>query len=399
MNYKEHHRERIKAWKQAHRARWGPHHARHERKERFRYYKHFPHNRLWVRLSMGFGCVLLIAMTLPILMVSSMFALRHMIWDGALQFEPRAFGGIIFLLTIITIFSGFVGLMAGALVSRRLGRQVNHLVKASQSINMSSLHLRVEEKGVDELRELASSFNRMIAELERGHQTRRNLLADVSHELLTPLTVLEGNLRAMLDGVYEMNAEEISYLYDETHHLIGLVKELRELTKAEANQLQLAFVETSVNESVIEVHSLFEPLAQGQSVRLETRMGVDLPLVLADSQRVRQMLSNLLANALRHTPADGTIILRTAREADFVSISIQDSGDGISADELDQIFDRFYRTDGTRRRDAGGSGLGLAIVRALVEAHGGIISAESPGPQQGSTFTIKLPALIAEQTI
>ena len=361
------------------------------RHETFRYYKHFPYNRLWLRLSMGFGCVLLVAMAFPILLVSLLFAFRHSVGGRIFEFDPRAFGAIIFLLTLVTIFSGFVGLVAGARVSRRLGRQVNHLLEATQSINTNNLHLRVEEKGVDELRELAGSFNRMVAELERGQQTRRNLLADVSHELLTPLTVLEGNLRAMLDGVYEMNAEEISYLYDETHHLIGLVKELRELTKAEAKQLQLDLVETSVNELAIEMHTLFEPLAQEQGIKLDTKLGVDLPTVEADTQRIRQIIGNLLSNALRHTPTDGRITLRTTQHDDFVAISVQDSGDGIAADELPHIFDRFYRADGTRRRDSGGSGLGLAIVKALVEAHGGQISAESPGPKQGSTFVIQLP--------
>lgn len=361
------------------------------RKDRVRRYGRFPHNRLWVRLSMGFGCVLLMAMALPILLVSLLFTLRHLMWDGVFQFDPRAFGGIIFLLTIVTIFSGLVGLIAGASISRKLGQQVNHLLEATQSIDMNNLHLRVREKGVDELRELAASFNRMIAELERGQQTRRNLLADVSHELLTPLTVLEGNLRAMLDGVYEMNAEEISYLYDETHHLIGLVKELRELTKAEARQIELNLVETSINELAIEMHTLFEPLAQEQDIKLDTKLGIDLPTVAFDTQRMRQVLGNLLANALRHTPKQGHITLRTAKNEQSVQIFVHDSGEGIAKDELPQIFDRFYRANGTRRRDSGGSGLGLAIVKALVEAHGGKVSAESPGPNQGSTFSIMLP--------
>ena len=341
---------------------------------------------------MAFGCVLMLVLALPILSFSLLFVFRHLLsGEMFVEFHPRAFGGVVILLIALGIFSGFVGLIAGAFISRKLGRQVNHLLEATQSINTDNLHLRVEEKGVDEMRELAASFNRMIAELERSQQTRRNLLADVSHELLTPLTVLEGNLRAMLDGVYEMNAEEISYLYDETHHLIGLVKELRELTKAEARQIQLDFVETSINELAIEMHTLFEPLAQEQGIRLDTKLGIDLPIVAIDLQRMRQILGNLLANALRHTPADGTITLRTARDSESVLIMVQDSGDGIASDVLPQIFDRFYRADGTRRRDAGGSGLGLAIVKALVEAHEGAISAESPGPNQGSTFTIRLP--------
>lgn len=378
-NLTENDRENIRAWK-------------HRRQEYRRYYSRFPHNRLWVRLSMGFGCVLLLAMAFPILLVSLAFVFRHAVGDGFFAFDPRAFGGIIFLLTLVTIFSGFVGLIAGVRVSRRLGRQVNHLLEATQSINSNNLHLRVEERGVDELRELARSFNRMVAELERGQQTRRNLLADVSHELLTPLTVLEGNLRAMLDGVYEMNAEEISYLYDETHHLIGLVKELRELTKAEANQLHLDFTETPINELALELHALFEPLAQEKQIAFETGLDADLPPIAVDVQRVRQALSNLLTNALRHTPPGGRITLRTKLIGDDVAIAVEDSGDGIANDELAHIFDRFYRTDGTRRRDAGGSGLGLAIVKALIEAHGGDVSAESGGHQQGSVFTIRLPS-------
>lgn len=360
-------------------------------------------NRLWVRLSLSYSAVLVLVLSIPMALAFTGF-LVHNRWrhvENGLWMLPRIGFATLFYLTLITLFSLFVGVVAGILVSRNLGKQVSQLVDATKTISPENLDHRVEVEGVQELQELAQSFNRMIGELDQAQQTRRNLLADVSHELLTPLTVLEGNLRAMLDGVYAVNEEEVSYLYDQTHHLIGLVKDLRQLTKAEAHQLDLDRQPTQLNEIVEETVSLFESLASEKGVALRQVAYADLPDLHVDRKRIRQVLSNLLSNALRHTPQDGTVTIETRLADGTALLSVKDTGEGLSEADAEHIFERFYRTNGSARRDAGGAGLGLAIVKALAEAHGGQVTASSnqKGPSSddplqmssGATFTVSLP--------
>jgi signal transduction histidine kinase len=217
-------------------------------------------------------------------------------------------------------------------------------------------------------------------------------MADVSHELRTPLTALEGNLRAALDHVYDLDEEQIANLYEQTRHLIRLVNDLRELSLAEAAQLPLDLRAVDLTPLVEETAAIFELLADEKDIRLALDLAPALPPVQADRVRIRQVLHNLLANALRHTPGGGTITIRTQPAADGVALAVTDSGEGIDAASLPHVFDRFYRTDPSRSRETGGSGLGLAIVKAVVEAHGGIVEAASPGLGHGSTFTLHLPA-------
>jgi signal transduction histidine kinase len=284
-------------------------------------------------------------------------------------------------------------------MSRSLTAPLNNLAAAARDIGARNLSRRVEEKGSDEMVAVARAFNEMAADLEESEQLRRNLLADTAHELRTPLSVLQGNLRAILDEVYPMNQEEMVRLYDHTRFLSRLVNDLHELAQAEARQLPLDFQPTDLTHLVQTTVDTFRPSAEAKSVSLKTDLPTELPLCPVDSARLTQVLQNLLANALRHTPAQGRITVRAESDSSTVALSVQDTGEGIPPEHLPYVFDRFYRTDPARTRDRGGAGLGLAIARAIVEAHDGQITVASEGaPGRGSTFTIQLPISAQSKT-
>jgi signal transduction histidine kinase len=285
------------------------------------------------------------------------------------------------------------GVFLSVLLSRGVTQPVSRLADAARAIGRRDLGYRVKAEGSRELQQLAESFNRMAGELERAERARRNLTADIAHELRTPLAVLDGNLRAMLDGVHPLNEDAIALLYQQAGQLNRLVGDLHELSLAEARQLSLDRRETDLARLIKETAAHFALAAQEQGVAL--LCSADEPLLhpALDEHRVRQILHNLLANALRHTPRGGNVTLSAKRiEAEKVlEIAVADSGAGIAPEELGRIFDRFYRTEDSIGRDRGGTGLGLAIVQALVEMHGGTILAESGGKDRGSTFTIRIP--------
>jgi two-component system OmpR family sensor kinase/two-component system sensor histidine kinase BaeS len=295
-------------------------------------------------------------------------------------------------LLLVAAVTGVMGILFGVLASRNLTAPLSRLAEAAQAIGARDLSRRVEVGGSAEVREVAQAFNEMAAALEGAETLRRNLLADVAHELRTPLSVLQGNLRAILDDVYALEKGEVARLYDETRLLSRLVNDLHELAQAEAGHLALNRQPTQLAELVGSTASAFGAAADAKGVTLNWHIPPDLPPVMADSARLTQVLHNLLDNALRHTPAGGGIALRAGCDAGEVWLEVQDSGDGIAARDLPHVFDRFYRADPARSRATGGAGLGLAIVRAIVEAHGGRVSAASQGvPGQGSTFTLRLP--------
>lgn len=290
------------------------------------------------------------------------------------------------------LLAGVVGIAGGVVASRVLVAPITRLVNAAQSIGAGDLSARVQiPNSSQEIDDLAHSFNKMAADLQHAAELRNNLMADVSHELRTPLTVLEGNLRAALDHVYELDDEQIAGLYTQTRHLIHLVNELRELTLAEAAQLPLEQHAVDLGLLLQETVAVFTPLAEEKGVTLTVQMPARLPLIYADRLRIRQVLHNLLANALRHTPATGMVTVELGTEGRQVGLSVLDTGEGIAPQHVAHIFDRFYRTDPSRSRESGGSGLGLAIVKAIIEAHGGSVSATSAGPGKGSVFTFTLP--------
>jgi signal transduction histidine kinase len=280
-----------------------------------------------------------------------------------------------------------------------------------------SVRVQVPEHGLSEFGRLAESFNRMTEELERADQRRRNLTADVAHELRTPLHIIQGNLEGILDDVYAPSAEHIGATLEETRTLARLVDDLRTLSLAEAGQLPLNREPVDMIELLADVSTSFSGQAEaaGIDLRVETEGNLSALTIIGDVGRLDQVLSNLMANALRHTPAGGVITLRagpalsavegpvlSAVEGpalstvegpvhDGVRIIVRDTGEGIPAEDLPYVFDRFWRGDPSRSHASGaGSGLGLAIARQLVRAHGGRIGVES-GVGQGTTFTIELP--------
>jgi signal transduction histidine kinase len=272
-------------------------------------------------------------------------------------------------------------------------RPISDLVHAARAIGGRDLHYRVKSEGSQEQQDLAQSFNRMAEELERAETVRRNLMADVAHELRTPLTILDGNLRAMLDGVRPLDEAGIAALMEETHHLNRLVEDLRLLSQAEAEKLTLFRTPVDLEDLVQETIAHFSPLAGEQGVVLNVGLDRDLQHPALDSDRILQVLHNLVANALAHTPRGGRITV-TARRADHprgIRVAVEDDGEGIAPEALAHMFERFYLAGSLPASDRRGAGLGLAIVKALVEAHGGAVSAESGGTWQGSTFTVELP--------
>jgi len=359
-------------------------------------------NRLWVQFSLLISGVVLIA---GVALFAVTFSLRperpadrqpppieepvdqrRDPIGGFLQFAAQS--------ALVLIGTGtLLGIGAGVWMSRRMTAPLEDLTEGAAEIGRGDLGVRVNPSGTLEVVGLANAFNRMAADLQTAEQLRQHMLADVAHELRTPLTVLQGNLRAILDDVYPLDKEEIARLYDQTRHLHRLVNDLHELAQAEASRLPLTLTPVDLAALATEAVDVFAPIAEMEEAALVLYVQDVSLCVQGDRARLTQVLQNLLANALRHTPAGGSIAVEVRCEGSTVLLTVQDSGDGIDPAHLPHIFDRFYRTDRARDRDAGGAGLGLAIVRALVEAHSGSVRAFSEGRSRGSRFTVALPAL------
>jgi two-component system OmpR family sensor kinase/two-component system sensor histidine kinase BaeS len=293
-------------------------------------------------------------------------------------------------LLLAALIACLIGAGLGLLFSRTLTRPLNRLVAAARAIAAKDLTHRVEPGGTIEVANVAHAFNDMADSLQKAEQLRRNLVADVAHELRTPLSVMQGTLTAQLDGVFPLDLSETAKLYDETRLLSRLVDDLRELAQVEAGQLQLNIGVIDLKRVIATTVSAFEGAASEKQIQLNDEAADQLPLVKADSERVAQVLRVLISNALRHTPLNGTITIGSAMFADNVEVSVRDTGDGIAPDELPYVFDRFWRGDKSRARETGGSGLGLAIAKQLIEAQDGSIGVESQ-TGAGSRFWFQLP--------
>ena len=291
-------------------------------------------------------------------------------------------GGLPLILVIAGYLMAFV---ASFLVTRPL----RQLAAATQSIGEQDLSERLPVKGVREIRELAQSFNNMAEALQAGETRRQQLLADVSHELRTPLTVLQSNLRAILDDVHDPDKEQMFTLYSQTRQLHHLVDDLHDMAQADAHQLPLDKTDINMIALIAQAGELFEPLALEDGIALHTSTPDQTMILLGDRNRIIQVLQNLLGNGLRH--AHSRIDLRLWLEGEMACVEVADDGDGITAEHLPYIFDRFYRADPSRSRELGGSGLGLAIAKAIVEAHGGKITANSEGVGKGTAVRFELP--------
>lgn len=296
------------------------------------------------------------------------------------------------LLAGAMIASG-VGLVLGLGLSRGLSAPLQRLATAARAVAAGELSHRVAVAGSTEIAEVSQAFNEMAAGLEQAEQLRQNLMADVAHELRTPLTVLQGNLQAMLDGVYPLDQAELAVLYDETRLLSRLVDDVRELALAEAGQLHMSIQSVDPASVLRRACDSLLPTAQAQAVDLTVKVPEDLPVVHVDSDRVAQVLYNLLTNALQHTPSGGSITVTASATDKAVEVVVSDTGEGIAPEHLAHIFDRFWRADPSRTRGErwdGSSGLGLAIAQSLVSAQGGRIWVESD-LGKGAAFHFTLP--------
>jgi signal transduction histidine kinase len=251
---------------------------------------------------------------------------------------------------------------------------------------------RAAVRGSTELREVAYAFNEMAHDLEQAETLRRNLVADVAHELRTPLSVLRANLQALVDGIYPLERSEIDKLLDQTELLNRLVDELRELSLAEARQLPLQQTAFDLNELMSLIVETFQPTVQKRGLSLDLRLPSEIIRFTGDRGRIQQVLNNLIQNAITHTPPGGKVHLTLSQDQGHIHLMVQDTGEGIPARHLPHVFDRFYRVDYSRSRETGGTGLGLAIAKAIIELHDGEIQVMSDGLLgSGSTFTISLP--------
>jgi signal transduction histidine kinase len=346
-------------------------------------------NRLWVRLSLMISGVLFLMFFLQFLNITLEQSSQKPDLDGSMGAPPAEIQG---RLLGFMAFSIVVGTAGGIVIARVISAPVSHLSNAAQRIGKGELDVRVPVRGSQEMIDLANTFNKMAADLQHAENLRTNLMADVSHELRTPLTVLESNLRAALDKVVPLDEAEVANLYGQTRHLIRLVNDLRELSLAESGQLPLEKIPTNLNILVTETLQAIEPLSVEKGVSLTDNVP-PLPDTTVDPFRIRQVLFNLLSNALRHTPYGGKIILSGESSAGVVVLSVQDNGEGLEPEQISAVFDRFYRVDKSRNRETGGTGLGLAIVKAIVESHGGKVEAHSMGKGKGSQFKVTLPVI------
>ncbi len=283
-----------------------------------------------------------------------------------------------------------LALLLAVFLSRTLTRPIRDLTLATQAATPGSAPQQVPVRSRDELGQLATSFNRMSSELERSLELRRQMTADIAHELRTPISVILGHAEAVHEGVLPPSAGTFEIVREEAERLEHLVEDLRTLSMADAGELKLAIQPSDVADLLHGAEKLYSHRASQKNIRLETDVEAGLPEIELDVRRMMQVLTNILDNALRYTPDGGRITLSARRLAAELEIRIQDSGPGVDAEDLDRIFERFYRTEASRSREDGGSGLGIAIARSLVERHNGRIWAESQ-PGDGLTVIIRLP--------
>ncbi len=281
-----------------------------------------------------------------------------------------------------------VGLAIAVFLIAQLLSPLRRLTRATESIAAGESPEKLNLRSRDEIGQLGTSFDHMVDNLRRSEELRQSMTADIAHELRTPVTIIQGTLEAVLDGVYDPTPETIAPVYEETLHLGKLIDDLRELALAEAGELHVERERMDVGKLVRQIIDATMPALEGVP---SVRVSVDAePMAMVDPKRFRQILGNILSNALRYTPADGSIDIVVRTVGDEVEISVSDTGPGISPDDLDHLFERFYRGDASRNRAVGGSGLGLAIVKQWVEAHRGRVWAENR-PEGGAKFTVRLP--------
>ncbi|PPD58438.1 sensor histidine kinase [Dehalogenimonas etheniformans] len=297
-----------------------------------------------------------------------------------------AFGRTLWIAGLLGVL---LAIVIGGLLTRNIVAPVGEVAVAAKKVAGGDLSQKVRLRGSSELVELGDSFNSMTHTLRRDRELRQNMVADVAHELRTPLSVLRANIEAMQDGVLETSPANLESLHQETLNLGRLVEDLRTITLAESGQLK-------INRQVTDVSALAARVVEAMKTQFDAKgieLALDVPKSVRadiDPDRIEQVLRNLFANALHYSSSGSKVTVRLEQKDDGVLVSVIDTGIGISAEDLPHIFDRFYRVDRSRARATGGSGLGLAIVKQLVEAHGGRVRVESE-PGKGSKFSFSLP--------
>ena len=313
-------------------------------------------------------------MVMGVLEQTFLNAFRHSLWLAALA-------------------AILVAVVLGLAFSRLVTSPIKQLTLVAKNVASGDFSKRVHQKSRDEVGDLSVAFNSMAEQLDKKEQNRRQLLADIAHELRTPLSIVQGNLEAWLDGVIIPTPEHIAMAHDEVILLARLITDLRDLSLSEAGQLKLNQVPTDLEEVIGAVISSIESQAQEKNIHIAAELPPGLSLVSVDGHRIQQVLHNLLDNSFRYTPVGGTIKVGVhINPPGRVTVYVADNGSGIHPEDLPHIFDHFYKADKSRHRGSGGSGIGLAIVKQLVEAHGGRVWVESQ-LGKGSTFFFTLPVV------
>jgi len=304
--------------------------------------------------------------------------------------------GVYDALLLAALAASLAAVTASLLVTRQIIAPIRALSRASQRIAAGNYNERVDietdkPENLDELGQLAHDFNSMANNLAQTEDRRRQLVADVSHELRTPLTTIKGSMEALMDGVLPSDQETFSRIYQEADRLQRLVNDLQELSQVEAGAFVLDLQPLQLADILQALLRRFEPQFIDKKVSIQNQIPTNLPQVCADADRLSQVFYNLLGNALQYTPEGGQVRITARSQETEVLVSVCDTGIGMDANDLQHVFDRFYRADRSRARVSGGSGIGLTITRYLIEALGGRIWAESSGEGQGSTFSFTLP--------
>ena len=339
-------------------------------------------------LARRFGCFIVmlavLVVSIGLLVLWLLGTLLGMIGpDGG----PGGIGSLVRVAALVVLVVGSVALMTGIRLARSIARPLGDLVEAAGKVETGDYAVRVPElgRGPGELRDLGRAFNTMTARLEADEAQRRRLLADVSHELRNPLAIVQGNLEALVDGVYPADEAHLSPILDETRVLAHLIEDLRTLSLAEAGTLALHREPTDVRILLADIAESFRVRATAARATLDVDVAADLPIVEIDPLRIREVVSNLVDNALRYVSNGGAVRI-AARPIDHaIEVAVGDDGPGIPPALLPTIFERFAKSPESR-----GSGLGLAIAKAIVEAHGGTIGVES-APSSGTTIRVRLP--------
>lgn len=278
-------------------------------------------------------------------------------------------------------------------LSRKIASPLSAMTNAATELSHGHYRTRVTPTGAGpEFDTLADAFNHMAGRLEHIEETRRQLLSDLAHEIRTPLATLRVYVEGLQEGVATWDDETSRVVADQVERLTRLAEDLDDVSRAEEGRIVLELEKQEVDDLVREARTRWAAAYAAKGVALAVDVGSTAGIgVRADRQRIGQVLGNLLSNALRHTPAGGTVTVSVRPDPAGVAIEVGDTGDGLTGEQLSQVFERFYRGDSARDRDHGGSGIGLTISKALVEAHGGRITAQSDGLGAGSTFTVVLP--------